>query len=144
MKCHSPAFFEGKKIYLRKLDVSSFSFGTVHCWKTFRSTFNSYSSSFSSHTLFITAYPYQVDKLKVLADSLASSSSKAEQRILEHRFCFWFFPVLNILLWHTIPYENKYLLWFYSLKLLLHCHIYMLTISLWSSRTQLKISFFLC
>nr|CAB3460330.1 unnamed protein product [Digitaria exilis] len=27
----------------------------------------------------------QVDKLKVLADSLASSSSKAEQRILEHR-----------------------------------------------------------
>jgi hypothetical protein len=29
---------------------------------------------------------YQVDKLKVLADSLASSSSKAEQRILEHRF----------------------------------------------------------
>jgi hypothetical protein len=37
---------------------------------------------------------YQVDKLKVLADSLASSSSKAEQRILEHRFCFWnCFPV---------------------------------------------------
>ncbi|OEL25580.1 hypothetical protein BAE44_0013401 [Dichanthelium oligosanthes] len=28
---------------------------------------------------------HQVDKLKVLADSLASSSSKAEQRILEHR-----------------------------------------------------------
>ncbi|AQK84284.1 hypothetical protein ZEAMMB73_Zm00001d037546 [Zea mays] len=28
---------------------------------------------------------YQVDKLKVLADSLACSSSKAEQRILEHR-----------------------------------------------------------
>lgn len=52
----------------------------------------------------MTAYPwsamltaltnYQVDKLKVLADSLASSSSKAEQRILEHRFCFWnCFPV---------------------------------------------------
>jgi hypothetical protein len=27
----------------------------------------------------------KVDKLKVLADSLASSSSKAEQRIVEHR-----------------------------------------------------------
>jgi hypothetical protein len=30
-------------------------------------------------------YSQKVDKLKVLADSLASSSSKAEQRIVEHR-----------------------------------------------------------
>ena len=53
----------------------------------------------------MTAYPwsamltaltnYQVDKLKVLADSLASSSSKAEQRILEHRFFLWFFSCMK-------------------------------------------------
>src|SRR4051812_40877687 len=28
----------------------------------------------------------QVDKLKVLSDSLSTSSSKAEQRIMDHRF----------------------------------------------------------
>jgi hypothetical protein len=30
----------------------------------------------------------KIDKLKILADSLANSSSKAEQRILENRFYF--------------------------------------------------------
>ena len=38
----------------------------------------------------------QVDKLKVLSESLANSSAKAEKRIMENRFIPWAFFVLYI------------------------------------------------
>lgn len=38
----------------------------------------------------------QVDKLKVLSESLANSSAKAEKRIMENRFISWSFFVLYI------------------------------------------------
>ena len=134
MKHSSPAFLREKRsihmgrIYVAQLCLA-FVFVTVEVFIAVRLSFlpsNSYSRSSSSHTLFIAAYPWpatltaftnhQVDKLKVLADSLASSSSKAEQRILEHRFCFW--TVWIIFLWHTIPYEqNMFHSWMFALVL---------------------------
>ena len=164
MKHSSPAFLREKRsihmgrIYVAQLCLA-FVFVTVEVFIAVRLSFlpsNSYSRSSSSHTLFIAAYPWtttltaftnhQVDKLKVLADSLASSSSKAEQRILEHRFCFWnCFSSMNHFFMAYNPIKTKYvsfldvcfgfILW---LKLLLHrytCSNFLL-----SSRTLLKTS----
>ena len=145
MKHSSPAFLREKRsihmgrIYVAQLCLA-FVFVTVEVFIAVRLSFlpsNSYSRSSSSHTLFIAAYPWpatltaftnhQVDKLKVLADSLASSSSKAEQRILEHRFCFWtvwiiFFMAYNPIWTKYVSFLDVcfgFILW---LELLLHCY----------------------
>jgi hypothetical protein len=50
----------------------------------------------------------QVDKLKILSESLANSTSKAEKRMLDHRYCVlglafvFFFPL------HNFPYLSLY------------------------------------